>query len=297
MLDETLKELAPHLPIHLDNETCVYCGIDMNDALRSKEHVIGRNFVPRGKLHQNWNLIVWACKSCNGAKGLLENDLSAISMQPDAIGTFAEFDQTLEAEARRKAANAKSYRTGKMVKDSVERGVIKMPFAPGVELAINFVAPPQADSDRIFELARMQVMAFFYFITFKPDTKRGRFWREGFHPVMEARRADWGNSVHRGFMNSVVEWEPRFLGPSADGFFKIAIRKHPLADCWSWALEWNKQYRIVGFCGDRAAAETVVKNFEQLKIHTIAQTQDAFVKYREEVPISEKDDCLFHYDA
>jgi len=296
MLDETLKEHPPHLPLLLDNETCVYCGVLLDDATRSKEHVIARRFVPKGKLNRQWNLILWACKPCNARKADLENDLSAISMQPDAGGMLAESDETLAAESRRKAANATSRRTGKPVKDSAERIVIKAPFAPGLEFTFDLTAPPQADSERIFALARLQVMAFFYFITFNHTTKRGSFWREGFHPVMEAKRADWGNPVHRAFMNAVVTWEPRILAIGADTFFKIVIRKHPVADCWSWALEWNRQYRIVGFCGDRAAAEAVAQNFPRLEAQTIVQGPSEYVRYRLETPLADADDLLFHWE-
>ncbi len=121
MLDETLKEHPPHLPLMLNNETRVYCGAELTAASRTKEHVIGRRFVPKGKLNQQWNLIVWACKTCNGLKADLENDLSAISMQPEASGKFAEPDQVLADESRRKAARATSRRTRKLVKDSTER--------------------------------------------------------------------------------------------------------------------------------------------------------------------------------
>lgn len=186
--------------------------------------------MPRGKLNKQWNLIVWACRPCNGLKADLENDLSAISMQPDTTGAFAESDQALIDESRRKAANATSRRTRKLVKDSTERIVIKAPVAPGIEFTFDLTSPPQADSERIFALAHLQVMAFFYFITFDQVTKRGCFWRKGFHPVMEARRADWGNPIHRTFMSAVVEWEPRILAIAADTFFKIVIRKHPAAD-------------------------------------------------------------------
>jgi hypothetical protein len=296
MLDETLKEHPTHLPIRLDNETCVYCGAVLDDISRSKEHVIARNFVPKGKLNQQWNLIVLACKTCNGLKADLENDISAISMQPSVFGAFAESDQTLESEARRKAANAISRRTGKPIKDSAEHLVIKWVLAPGIEFTFDMHGPPQADSERIFALARMQVMAFFYFITFNPATKRGQCWRGVFYPVMEVMRGDWGNPVLRDFMKAVVEWEPRVLAVGADTFFKIVIRKHPSADCWSWALEWNRQYRIIGFCGNQLAAEAVVRTFTQLETHTVAQGPNEFVRYRLDVPLADDDDLLFHWE-
>jgi hypothetical protein len=183
MLDKSLKKLPGHAPIRLDNETCVYCGTVLDVSTRTKEHVVGRRFVPKGNLNKQWNLIVWACRSCNGLKSDFENDLSAISMQPDV---FRHADDSLVAEASRKAQNAFSRRTGKLVKESQERLTIKVPFGAGAEFTFDLTAPPQADSYRVFDLARLQLIAFFYWVTFNPATRRGagfgwaasiRYWR------------------------------------------------------------------------------------------------------------------------
>jgi Zn-dependent oligopeptidase len=66
-------------------------------------------------------------------------------------------------------------------------------FAPGVTFKLNSVAPPQVNNDRVYELTRMKMMAFFYFITFNKKTKRGGFWTDGFYPLSEAHHGDWGN--------------------------------------------------------------------------------------------------------
>ena len=42
--------------------------------------MIGRRFVPKGKLNNQWNLIVRVCIKCNNKKSDLEDDISAISM-------------------------------------------------------------------------------------------------------------------------------------------------------------------------------------------------------------------------
>jgi len=260
---------------------------------RTKEHVIGRRFVPKGKLDGQWNLIVRACRDCNQIKSDLEDDLSAITMQPDVLGRHGHDDAEVSAEARRKARNAYSRHTRRPVGDSQEHLTIKMSLGPGAEITFDMTAPPQADSQRIFELARMQLMGFFYWITFDRGTRRGGYWIGGFHPIMEAQRSDWGNAVHRGFMEAVVGWEPRVLAIGADGFFKVIIRRHPSAECWSWALERNQNLRTVGFFGDRTAAEAVVAGFPKLDLKTVAQGPDRFVRYRLETPLPEEEDKLF----
>jgi hypothetical protein len=291
-IGRTLTEMPANRAHVLDNVSCVYCNRALEPGTRTKEHVIGRRFVPKGKLDGQWNLILWACRDCNGLKADLENDLSAITMLPDLTGQFGHDDPSVASEAGRKANRSTSRRTGKPVKDSREKMSLKMQLAPGCEITFGLISPPQADRERVFQLAQLQVMAFFYMVTFDQATRRGGYWPGGFFPVLEAGHRDWGNVVHRSFMDAVVSWEPRVLAGTADGFFKIAMRRHPLADCWSWALEWNRQYRVVGFCGDRAAAEAVFATFPKLEMATISQGPDHFVRSRVEKPLAEADDKL-----
>lgn len=279
-------------PILLDNETCVYCGKVLRyDA--TKEHVIGRRFVPKGKLNRQWNLILRACSDCNNIKSTLENDLSAITMHPDAWGEHASDDGALVADALRKAKRSISARTGRPVKDSEERVTVSAALSPGATFTFSLSAPPQAESERVFALARLQLMAFFYWLTYDRLRKRGGYWGGGFYPVMEAVRSDWGNVVNRAFMDTVVSWEPRLLANGADGYFKVAIRRHPHAVCWSWALEWNKNYRIIGFFGEQGPAEEVVKKFPPLPTKTIVEGPNRWARHRSEVRLDEAHDRLF----
>lgn len=295
MLNSKLTYL-PNRPIILDNETCVYCSVQLDPTSVTKEHVIGRRFVPKGKLNGEWNLIVRACKRCNGKKSDLEDDISAISMQADAWERHSISDNSLAEEAVRKAHNSISRRTRKSVKESSEQVEVRGSFGPGVEFTFNFTSPPQVESERIYKLARMQLMALFYWITFNHKTKRGRFWRGAFSPVLEAICSDWGNPVHKAFMAAVVTWEPRVIAIGADGFFKAIIRRHPAAVCWSWALEWNHKYRIVGFFGEHKVAQQIVGAFPSIEVTTITQGPDKYLRYRIETPLAEEDDTLFLLD-
>lgn len=293
----TLKSLPDNKVIRLDNVTCVYCGAALTKETTSREHVVGRRFVPKGKLHGYWNLIVNACQTCNGTKSDLEDDISAISMQPDVFGRYGHEDEAGATDGQRKAENSFSRRTKKTVKDSHEQMTINGTLGPGVNISFNFTGPPQADRNRVFELARLQLMGFFYWITFQKDQNRGYWWPGGFYPVLEANRPDWGNPVHRAFAEAVVEWEPRVFASNADGFFKIALRKHPAADCWSWALEWNHAKRVIGFCGDRNAVQAVAADFPKLKAEMVSQGSNATLAYRIETPFGEDDDDkLFYWD-
>src|SRR5258708_1804203 len=89
----TLSSISPDRPIQIKNDICVYCAKQLTQDTITKEHVVGRRFIPKGKLNGQWNLIVNACRVCNGRKSDLENDISAITMQPDLTGQHAHGDQ------------------------------------------------------------------------------------------------------------------------------------------------------------------------------------------------------------
>ncbi|MBJ9594140.1 HNH endonuclease [Burkholderia seminalis] len=284
-----LKALPPNRPVRLRNATCAYCGRPFCSELPStKEHVIGRRFVPLGTLDRQWNLLLRACDRCNGEKADLENDISAITMQPDAYGAFAVDDPIFQKETTRRAANAISRRTRRPVEDSREEVQIG-----GSELAVTFTAPPQVDAKRLYRLAHLHVQGFFYWITHQPATERGGF-PGTFVDVASASRSDWGSPSMRWFMSSVECWHPRIEGTTAHGFFRISIRRHPEGHpVWSWALEWNKSHRVVGFVGDSEAIVPVISSRPSPSGHAYAGTDGAIYRLREEVPLSPEEDILF----
>ena len=78
MIPTEVSELPQRQPTRLDNVTCPYCRDRLSQVNRNEDHVIGRRFVPKGKLNGQWNLIVCACEECNTHKSNLEDDISAI---------------------------------------------------------------------------------------------------------------------------------------------------------------------------------------------------------------------------
>lgn len=290
-----LTELSTNRVVRLDNVSCPYCGEFLSESSSTKEHVIGRRFVPKGSLDGMWNLIVRACKECNTEKSILENDISAITQAGRYwFGGSAPVNGELN-EARRKAQNCKSIRTGKPVLHSQEQIKINLPFSPTATFSFNMVAPPQIDQDRIYHLARMQMMAFFYFITYNQETKLGGFWPEGFYMVSETHHGDWGNMLHRSFMNSVLDWQPSWIGITAKGYFKSIIRRHPNAECWSWALEWNSNYRVIGFFGDKDVSQKLLDDFEKPHVSNSQTVDGEPIRFRQDVPLTNNEDNLFFW--
>lgn len=270
----------------------------MDKESRSKDHVIGRRFLPKGKLNASWNLVVWACKPCNNRKAELENDISAISMHPDAWGRYAKNDPELVSEYLRKSVGCISSNTGRPVADSSENIKLNLAFG-GFTLSVNLHAPPQVQSMRLFELVRLQLMGFFYWLTYRRETRRGGYWTGGFFPIEAAMRSNWGNARQMHFMRTVAYWEPRLLTGEEliDGYYKVAIRRHPSVACWSWAVEWNHSVRIIGFFGDEEATAELLSTMPTLGAEVATDTTGGQWSFRPDVPLYSTEDVMFYWST
>ncbi len=293
-----MKALSGNKPVTLDNDTCPYCGGSLPSSSREKDHVIARRFVPTGKLSGSWNLKVRCCRKCNLEKSDLEDDISAITMKllVDHPGRGVVLGEELARAIERKVRHSKSRLTKKPVYESYGNLEVRSSLAPGVDLTVNFAHPPQIAPERSFKLAHMQVMAFFYLITYNEETKRGRLWPGRFFsiPESEATRSDWGNPIHRWFMDAVLNWHQRVCVSTAYDFFKIAIRKHPEAACWSWALEWNRVYRLFGFFGEQTMARATAESMPPIEAEPIVgRGSDEQLLIRADTALDEKDDSMF----
>ncbi|MEX2384351.1 MAG: hypothetical protein WEB59_07145 [Thermoanaerobaculia bacterium] len=294
------NRFLPPQPTILKNVSCPYCGTQLDDQNRSKEHAVARSSVPKGSLDGAWNLILNACKACNGAKSDLEDDIPAISMQPDPTGRHPREDPRLIKDAARKGAKSWSRLTGMPVGKSTVRQTFNFSLGPGMTVSVGSVGPPQVEESRVFALAWYQLAAFFYFVTYDDQSKTGKHWPGEFVPVMQSVRSDWGNVRLRAFTDAVANWLPRLCGMTAGGFLRVAIRRKTGADCWSWALEWNESIRVIGFFGDPAEMETAVAHLPEPEMHTLGRERGpagATIRLREEVPVKEGDqDKLFAWE-
>ena len=52
------KDSNPVINRPLKNINCAYYGVELDVKSSTKEHVIGKQFVPKGKLDGQWNLIL-----------------------------------------------------------------------------------------------------------------------------------------------------------------------------------------------------------------------------------------------
>jgi len=94
-------------------------------------------------------------------------------------------------------------------------------------------------------------------------------------------------------MAETKHWDWRVHAVTADGYFKLAIKKHIDELLWSFAVEWNESYRIVGFFGDTAGLIMLRDRLPELAMQTIHAKGDDWVRHRREVPLCDEDDKLF----
>lgn len=297
MNERIIHTLPPRRLIRLKNRTCAYCGAPFGKMLaRTDEHVIGRNFVPKGNLAGVWNLVVFACKKCNEEKSNLENDISVISMFSSLRLSSDQIDPLISSEIGRKASGAISRRTGKPVVNSEENVRLSGQFG-GAKISINFVAPPQIDDARICELARFHVQGFFHQMTFDWSSRTGLFLTGDFHYWSSAPCSDWGNHKLRWFSESVLDWLPCLRADGADGYFRIHLRRHKDLAVMSWALEWNKGMRIVGFVGATEAIEHAISSCPMRPAGIVHDHGNERLVFREHVALADEQDSLFSWQG
>ncbi|MBY0566541.1 MAG: hypothetical protein K2P70_04485 [Hyphomonadaceae bacterium] len=199
----------------------------------------------------------------------------------------------MRAEVERKAARAISRRTGKPVAHGEEPLEIKGQWGPA-SIGFKFDMPPQAAEERIFELARMQVAAFFYWITFDTPSSKGGFMPGDFAPLNETRKPDWGNPQSLWFMQTTASWDWRIHAIGADGFFKLAMKKKSETEhIWSWALEWNHNLRVCGFFGDPTLIDALAQGIPTLEMTAAQRSPKRVLRYRKEVSLEASDDTMF----
>lgn len=281
-------------PTLLNNTTCIYCGCDIDRDSRTKEHVIGRRFVPRGALENSWNLIAWSCLKCNNKKSRLEDDISAITMRGKVWAEGAQGNEIIAREDQRKSPKSYSSRTRKPVAESDESVKINFAIAGGASISMNLIAPPQIDDARVDELTKHYLIGFFYFITYDSESRRGKFPPGKIYPIKNAIKSNWGNREHIEFMRMVLPWDYRLIAPGvANSHFRVAIRKHPNSGCFSWAMEWNQHFRVAGFFGEPHHVIPFYEKIPNTSPRFDPENKSPQFHITPDIALKEKDDIMF----
>ncbi len=113
-------------------------------------------------------------------------------------------------------------------------------------------------------------------------------------PVLFTPCSDWGNPVLLWFSDEFKEWNHRILAIGADAYFKILIRRHRDGDpIWAWALEWNQNFRIIGFFGDSDGVRGVAETMPSLDLEVMHGVPGRTIRIRTERLLAPEDDHLF----
>ncbi|WP_157201463.1 hypothetical protein [Massilia sp. Root418] len=207
-----------------------------------------------------------------------------------------QLDPLVATEIKRKAPGAISRRTGKPVIKSDENIQLSSQFG-GATISMNFVAPPQIDHGRICNLARFHVQGFFYQMTYDWSSRIGLFLSGDFHHWYSAPCSDWGNNKLKWFSEYVFDWLPCLRADGADGYFRIHIRRHKELAMISWALEWNKGMRVVGFVGGTDAIRQVVSSCSVEPSGIIHDQDGERIVFHKHVALDGDQDLLFGWQG
>ena len=295
MQDPSRKSGQRH--IRLRNLNCVYCGNDFTpDDPATREHVIGRRFVPKGTLKNSWNLILNACRKCNHSKSQLEDDISAITMLSDATGHNRINSIQPNSDTLHKANNSISRKTKRSVAESQEHIKTKVIDLKGMKITANFVAPPQIDTKRIHELAYLHALGFFFYISYSEELRKGYFFQGVYQPVSSYSYSNWGDPLHLWFMSSTENWNIIFKVDTASSFFKAIIRKSPEHNIYSFAVEWNSSMRVTALLGTQENIDIFLKHNsypEETRSTTLNIGENESLKITPETALDSEDDNMF----
>lgn len=103
----------------------------------------------------------------------------------------------------------------------------------------------------------------------------------------EARRSDWGSPLFLAFSKLTSSWQTRIWANAANDNFRIAVRDDGMRT-YSFAVEWNQAYRVIGFFGDGDALQSYVDGFPVAQMSQLGP-----YRIREEVPVSADEDTMF----
>ena len=229
------------------NQHCLYCGshVGTDSAIASdEEHLVGRNFVPKGTMENAFNFSFRACRPCNARKAELERHVSSITLlnSPSVAS-----DGIARRAAERKAVGDTHPETRAKMGEAITRQTVEFELGPA-KISFELSGPSPAAKDFIPALAAYYVQALFALVT-TPENRTTENVR--LLPLNQLQvfgsypHLDWGNPQLSEIAGRAASWPCRAAIHTAGGFFRSCFRRHKSAG-WFWALEWNKSLRVVG---------------------------------------------------
>ncbi|HEX3556663.1 MAG TPA: hypothetical protein VIA62_25865 [Thermoanaerobaculia bacterium] len=277
------------------NQYCPYCGACVgigSQVASDKEHLIARNFVPKGSLDAGgFNFIFRACQTCNSQKSNVERHISSVTLF-NSPGRSS--DEDVDALALHKASH--DYhpdKKGVLVKDASDHHSIEF-GGGGVQVKFSLVGPPQLNPDAVCLLACLHIQGIFSMITSEDPREREKTKILPADKVLyfgHYTHLDWGNPHLMEIARRSANWENYANIVTANGYFKLLVKAcNSGTKEWFWALEWNKFLRVVGvICSPSVEPEL----FSDLPELNWRPSPDGNCRSRREVPLPEEEDILF----
>lgn len=277
------------------NKVCLYCnrGFDPT-VVATKEHLIGRNFVPRGSMDggRSFNFIFDACFACNNDKSTLEGHVSAITqiMSP----TVAANPNFVERAIAKSKGEIHPW-TRRPVADSFHESTVRASLL-GMGLSLNFVGPPQMDRAMVDRLALRHVQGLYALVT-NPDRDVDRLtllYPGHVYVLGSYLPGDWGNSQALVASERVRSWDVRARIVTGGCHFQAMLRRDRAElGTWFWALEWNRYMRVVGGIAYDGQLPSFMRDLPELQWGQARVASGARVRARREEPLDEDRDNLF----
>ncbi|NOX67381.1 MAG: hypothetical protein GXO85_16670 [Chlorobi bacterium] len=271
------------------NQWCLYCGSFLGEELKiesNKEHLIAREFVPKGSLSDKcFNFIFRACSVCNNKKANIERHISSTTIiNSSARSVSQEIDQLALNKAKK---DFHPDNPGKTVIESC--GEIKVNY--GNIMQFGYVFPPQIKNNYIKELALRHIQGIYSLITTKNYEESRLLPPKQLWFFDAFNEQDWGNPEILEVIERTKEW-PCFCNiVTANGFFKI-IMKRSCDDGWFWALEWNKYLRVIGGISLEDKPQQLFSNLPDLDWKDRGMQGNDKIRKRLEIPLNSIDELF-----
>lgn len=270
------------------NACCLYCGTSLRSPSppeSDKEHLIGRNFVPKGTMgDQQFNFIFRTCRRCNARKAVAERHVSSVTLF-NSPGRF-ENAQVNEVAIRKGKSDFHPKKKGVRIEDAYEHCFLSTSLGPG-SIEFGMIAPPQLEKNLAKNAAFSHIQGLFALLCtedYRDPLKMRLLSLDQFLWFDYYFYNDWGNPQAIEIANRVLGWDCYANIVSAKGYFKAIMRR--CDEGWFWALEWNRQLRILG-----GISSSRMKLFEVLPDEDWTRTPQG--RIRRDTPLNAKVDNLF----
>lgn len=283
-----------HNEIEKSNQWCLYCGSYIGitaNFYTNKEHLIGREFVPKGLLVGTaFNFIFRACQICNDNKSNLERHVSSITLinSPERNSNNEINNLAINKASKDFHPNHK----GQLVIKSVFKQNIQL----NESVNLGFEFPPQLNSEYAKILALRHIQGMFSLVTTKNalELKDMRLLNpEYFYFLDTFNNNDWGNPQINCLIEKTKDWACHCNIVTAQGFFKVIMKRGKnIKDGWFWALEWNKQLRVIGGISLIGKQQEIFNALPPLKWVSLGIQKGANTRMREEIPLNGADELF-----